>query len=947
MSPEPQAPRTPFRCVYHPGWNAYVTLDERGRVRHILHTQAYWPCDRLNPRDAACEYVKEFANAWQIQPRQLANLAQKPSYLEPREQGVEYRLQQVKKSSSSAVYCFAQTVHNIPVWHCGVSVSVKFNPYRIVHGDYVGYSDLQVKLPSRKIIEHVRDALLRVDCARAVEGVLRNAQGFRTPMKLVRPSYAHLFAALRRKSSVKARVSRETGWMSRMTITRGRFFIYRYDASSRQEQTIGLYGKPIVGDEARSGSLTLPLPPVPRHIEDGRDYLVAEIVFHLKGSRGGRRNWKALVEIQTGAILWLRSLTAGITGLVFVQDPKTSTGDLTNTPELGNTQLNAFRSSVDLLDLDPPEGGTQHLSGTHVRVVEADPPAVTPPTKSAGKNFDGFNARTDDFAAVNAYYHTNSVFRTIEDLGIDLDEYFDGTATPVTVDHRASFTTTDGIEINAFCDGDSEGDGIGVVGFCLSDMTHPDFGNQPLGRAVDNWVTWHELGGHGILLDHIEALNLPFAHSAGDALAAFQNDPDSKLRNTPTRFQYAPFRKWDSGQERFFDRKTSDGWKWHGSHDIGGYFSEQILATTLFRMYRSLGGDAERLETRKLASRVATYLVLHGVGHLSPTPAPENAEDFFNALVAADADDWTAQGFAGGAYHKVIRWSFEKQDLFQGSPPDVDLYIDDGRGGEYEYQPDHWNNKSVWNRLTADGVAAAQPAHEGQPNFAYVKVKNRGTRTASGTVKLYHCRPGAGLTWPIDFEQATPLDGLPTGSLAAGSAAEVIVGPFTWTPHVNALGHDCLLAIVSGEADVSNVETLEATQTIQEWRLVPHDNNVGQRNIVVLAGAGGAEALARALTGAPFFARNNLNLPAVMELQVRVPPFLAERGWGLGFADLEGDSFRLKAGAKRTLKLEVVRGKDFTAAEFRRQRERRFIVTLLANGIQLGGMTYEVNPDLR
>ncbi len=943
MTPEPQDPRIPFRCVYHPGWNAYVTLDARGRVRHILHTQAYWPSDRLNPRDAACEYVKEFANAWQIQPRQLANLAQEISYLDPREQGVEYRLQQVKKSSSSAVYRFAQTVHNIPVWHCGVSVSVKVNPYRIVHGKYVGHSDLRVKLPARKIIEHVRDELLKIDCARAVEGVLRNAQGFRTPTKPVRPSYERLFAALRRKPSVKASVSREIGWMSRIKITRGRFFIYRYEASSRQEQTIGLYGKPIAGDEARSGSLTLPLPPVPRGIEDGRDYLVAEIVFHLKDSSGRRRNWKALVEIQTGAILWLRSLMAGITGLVFVQDPKTSTGDIAKTADLGNADLNPCRGSEALLDLDPPDAGVQRLSGARVRIDDADSPSIKPPTKTPGQNFD-FNARTNGFGAVNAYYHTNGVFRTIEDLGIDVDQYFDGTAMPVTVDHRASHLTDDGIEINAFCSGDGEGDGVGLVAFCLSDLTDT---TNPLSRSVDNWVSWHELGGHGILLDHIGAVSFPFAHSAGDALAAFQNDPDSKLRNTPTRFQYAPFRDWKPGEARFFDRKVADGWGWGGSNDLGDYLSEQILATTLFRMYRSLGGDADRVETRKLASRVATYLVLQGVGQLSPTPAPENAEDFFNALVAADADDWIAQGFAGGAYHKVIRWSFEKQDLFQGSPQDVDLYIDDGRGGEYQYQPDHWNNTSVWNRLIADGVAAAQPAREGQPNFAYVKVKNRGTRTASGTVKLYHCRPGAGLTWPIDFEQAAPLDGLPTGSLAAGSAAEVIVGPFTWTPHVNALGHDCLLAIVSGEADVSNVETLEATQTIQEWRLVPHDNNVGQRNIVVLAGAGGAEAVARALKGAPFFARNNLNVPAVMELQVRVPPFLAERGWGLGFADLAGDSFRLKAGAKRTLKLEVVRGKDFAAAEFRRQRDRRFLVTLFANGIQLGGMTYEVDPNLR
>ena len=35
-----------------------------------------------------------------------------------------------------------------------------------------------------------------------------------------------------------------------------------------------------------------------------------------------------------------------------------------------------------------------------------------------------------------------------------------------------------------------------------------------------------------------------------------------------------------------------NGWAWYGVNDVGGYSTEQILATTHFRIYRSLGGDA-------------------------------------------------------------------------------------------------------------------------------------------------------------------------------------------------------------------------------------------------------------------------------------------------------------------------------------------------------------------
>ena len=72
--------------------------------------------------------------------------------------------------------------------------------------------------------------------------------------------------------------------------------------------------------------------------------------------------------------------------------------------------------------------------------------------------------------------------------------------------------------------------------------------------------------------------------------------------------------------------------------------------------------------------------------------------------MTADLGDWTSDGLAGGAYSKVIRWAFEKQGLFQpagtptpnnnaGAPPPVDVYIDDGRHGEYPFQPVFWNNQ--------------------------------------------------------------------------------------------------------------------------------------------------------------------------------------------------------------------------------------------------------------
>jgi hypothetical protein len=275
----------------------------------------------------------------------------------------------------------------------------------------------------------------------------------------------------------------------------------------------------------------------------------------------------------------------------------------------------------------------------------------------------------------------------------------------------------------------------------------------------------------------------------------------------------------------------------------------------------------------------------------------------------------------------------------------VDIYIDDGRHGEYEYKYDHWNNTSIWNRNNADGMTGHQPAIVGQTNYAYVKVKNRGTLTANNViVKGYHCLPGAGLTWPTDFLQMTPLAGLPIASIAANNTQEVTVGPFAWIPNVNAYGHDCLLMIASTAGDVSNIDNFALGETIEEWRLVPHDNNVGQRNVQLVPGGGGGQGLIAGLDRHIFYAGNTFRRHTTMELKAVLPAFLSERGWRI---ELKPNIFKLESGQKRQIVIELVPGGEFTSEQVRNSVERDITVSLYANDMLLGGMTYRLDPEMK
>ncbi|MGI8666868.1 MAG: hypothetical protein ACR2N4_12680 [Jatrophihabitans sp.] len=942
---------------FEPALGAHVTRDDHGRARAIRHTQEYWAAEAGSPVQAAVDYVRAIATTYEIAEGDLTNLHVDATHLDPREQGVEYRIDERISAFDSTTVGFDQTVLNTPVWGGGLRVTVKEGPNRVVASVDTSHPDLEVSLPSEAVIERYRQAFRGAEVARALDR--SGAEADEDFVESQHTAGTKLIAEV-----LGSAAGRRRRVNLRPRLIRGRFWIYRYVAADRLPRS-GQSGpiEEAAGESPPEDPLTLPLPAVSDEITDGRHYLVAEITFEAAIPGRERLTWQALVELQTGSALYLRALSGDVNGYVMTLDPPTKLGNTSVSSASNNTTLNPLRDDVTLPNLGAPVAGAQSLAGTYLHLAEVEGEVIAAPTVATGSDFL-YPTRTNDFAAVSAYFHVDRLFRTIADLGFTVtgpSGYFHHTNFPIPVDHRC-FT---GNVINAHCVGDGLG-GIGHVGYGIMDLTDT---TNPLGRAADPRVTWHEVCGHGILYERVNSANFGFAHSAGDSLSEIFFDPDSRLSGVDgtalgkpgdLRFTYVP---WHPTLDRRSDRTTAAGWAWNGSHDDQGYGSEEILETTLFRVYRSIGGDSSDPARRRFASRMAMYLILRAVQSLTPATNPAYARDFATALMSAGDLNWTSEGIDGGAYGKVIRWSFELQGEYQvplvlrsspnngsittrGLPPQQDVYIDDGRAGEYQFQPVHWHTTTVWNRRTADNLPGHQEPELGATNYAYVKVKNRGTQTATGVVvKGYHTKPMAGLLWPNDFEPFT-TPSISVGTLLGNNAEEKVIGPFEWTPTINALGHDCMLMIVSSDGDTSNVDKFTAGESIPEWRLVPNDNNIAQRNVVPVPGGGETAGLMAGLNEAIFWLGNPNPKGATMTVAIDLPELLSRREWKVGVEGIGDGTAFFKSGEQRPLCIRVQPGHSFTRADVERA-PAEIVVKAYADGNLVGGMTYALDPNIR
>lgn len=916
-------------------------LDEKvgaKTLRHLNHNALPIAATMPTALQSAVAYLDENAQYYRLSAQDRKNLpVPLPRQAQPLEEGASYRLETEKNVMGTTTVVFVQTFAGFPVWEAGLTVTIDMVKRRILGSASTTFDKIRLPVPKK------------------------------LPAEIDLPAVEAALGLDARKSRKKAG----------MRIHSERTLVYYFELKKRTLAPLPSREKPAAVEAKHlhpHEAFVLPLAKLPSSIKDGSFYFVRELIFHYPLPAAPTLMWRAFVELHTSAVLYLRPFADNVvTGKVFVTDPITKgSGAL---PTATNATLNGERDDVTLEHLDAPSGTTQSLQGSLVSLSEVEAPVVAAPSEGSPYDFS-YDARTNDFGAVNAYFHCDRFFQMILDMGFG-NSYFNGTAFPMPCDHRGLNEPNTGetaydiftlfTPINAHCLGNATG--ITSVDFALCDVsdlvipiTTAQVTADHLGIACDGRVALHELGGHGVLYCHVSSANFGFSHSAGDSVAVILNDPGSAA---PDRFESFPFTfsSFPSASRRFHNRTPASGWGWAGNialHpfdfilDPGGYNNEQILSTTMFRLYRSMGGDSTDINTQRFAARFAVYLIFRAIGTLTPTTNPSTALGFEQALEDADAPDWNSlnppETYAGGAYMKVIHWAFEKQGLFQlagtptpsnnpGSPPAVDVYIDDGRHGEYEYQANHWSCQDIWNRRTiGDGGGVHEEPITGQTNYAYVRIKNRGYQSASGiVVKAFHCFPGVGLVYPTDW---MPMDTpqLSAPDLAANNAVGEVVGPFNWVP--SQVGHECMFFSVSATGDASNIDGRVAGP-IPEWRLVPHDNNIGQRNVVPVAG--GFQGLLASFARRPFWIRNTFDKEVTVEIRAKLPDVLRRNGWQLALADAKPSKFLMKAGERRKVLLELTPG---NTVEPILSRDEQIEVTVKQDGIVVGGMNYYVDPSL-
>jgi hypothetical protein len=540
------------------------------------------------------------------------------------------------------------------------------------------------------------------------------------------------------------------------------------------------------------------------------------------------------------------------------------------------------------------------------RFVLTDQGSVAGDPRVADLPGSGPEIRSNDFSAVSAFRNVKDFFDRLDAYGIDVNAYFRVAKLPLRVAYRSGVEPgpgKDGQVVNARVIPDgwltdiagpvTLGQRPGLeMHLALANLRHrerkPWNGKDrsqaaPLGIAADARWIWHEIG-HVILMASIGELEFRFAHSAGDALAAIAMDPLSKLALNPnSRGLTFP---WVFIPRRH-DRCVGHGWSWGGTMHSAlshapyiaprprkAYRSEQILSSSLFRLYRCLGGDTKKFGSadadqhfRERASHYTVYLILRAVQLMGTTGivAGNNPDDFVSALVDADIGTqvWNVTypsvngdtfERVGGCAHKVIRWAFEAQGLYTpagvitnapGIPPPVDVYIADGRplvdatpNGSSDYGPGNYVPISLeWDRNQQGGDPA--PAWQSpstiivQGNNIRVKVGNRGSQSAANArVSLWYRE------WPKNTEPPTWHNGAGwkrcnppvSGGQSIAAGGEKTFGPFAHTPPAKRY---LILAQATCNADAANTDPVTGLPCsyleTDVKDLVASDNNLALR----------------------------------------------------------------------------------------------------------------------
>jgi hypothetical protein len=770
---------------------------------------------------------------------------------------------------------------------------------------------------------------------------------------------------------------------------REQIFIYRYDERSR----LGLMEADTFGFQHHD--LGMP--------HRRCDRFVTEVVARSQGTGDAGLWWRTLIDLETGAALYVRALAADVSPqvLLFGADPVTLDGAshaLTFGPGNWDTELDRYRGQLASSDVPSDE---TIMRSEFVEVVEIAPPPLRPPDVTGAGALESRDhylpyVRGDYFARATAVFHLDRCVRTLESIGVNVADFFrpaaeNGTnpltpsGLPIKVDPCVESIAGINMATNAM----TLGNASGVEGICIGELA-VDAG---VTAATDPRFIWHEFG-HVLLFTRDPRSNgrLPFAHGIGDALAAIHFDPDSAVRSDsslrglsfPWFRDYRPHRiarRHDWG----FDEPEGMIWARLDLDWRNEYQREEVLSSTLFRLYRAIGGDSPSAARRRLASNYVLFLIVQAIGaaKLEALNGPHELRDL---LIAADAriDRGAFEDIPRGALEKVIEWAFEEQGLdawqdengcWQRSPPAVDVFVDpalqpeanDDSWSGYPGSEFFWESPAIRNRRWPDGGGDHESPRPGYDNFLYVRIRNRGRLSVpSPSVQLYYQKAVLAPVWQGGNSRlsqrrcwrsaalAREMPSMPADSAAFQDAV------FVWRP--DSPGPWSFLAAVSArqgdQADCCSLEapgigdhsTIDARDRVL-WALAPHDNNLAMRSIVSAAGSGGAKTFLASIGTDLVLSNPYVHRTCTVRVHLELPMFLSDRGWRAS-VEPTSDPITLSAGGHRRLKLQITPGRDFAPSEVPFSAEERRLRIVCSDvsvgptdthGIVLGGITYEVD----
>jgi zinc metalloprotease ZmpB len=178
---------------------------------------------------------------------------------------------------NNSTVSYQQTALGLPVWGAGITVQIKHDPYRVLNSTSTIFDNIEVKKPAAAALKKYKAAS-------------------------VKELKAGLLPA-DKKSKLPAE----------MRVTGTKLYVYRYESANRES----LHEHEEESFCSHKQEFTLP--PVPAKIKEGNFYVVAEVKFQT-GRAEYPTPYVALVEVETGTILYLRSLSSELTGLVFKAD---------------------------------------------------------------------------------------------------------------------------------------------------------------------------------------------------------------------------------------------------------------------------------------------------------------------------------------------------------------------------------------------------------------------------------------------------------------------------------------------------------------------------------------------------------------------------------------------------------------------------------------------------